>query len=89
MYRIAEEVLKDTQIPFEALLPLIDQTAAKVHVMKPKDAQTGPAQRGDENVMNHHLEVLNQAVSGAGFTSQEKCEVYKLLSQLICQKTEK
>ena len=33
--------------------------------------------------------VLNQAVSGAGFTSQEKCEVYKLLSQLICQKTEK
>ena len=56
MYRIAEEVLKDTQIPFEALLPLIDQTAAKVHVMKPKDAQTGPAQRGDQEVMNHHTD---------------------------------
>ena len=89
MFRIAADILRDTQIPFEALLPLIDRTAEKVHHMAPKDAQTGPAQRGDENVMNHHLEVLNQAVSGAGFTSQEKCEVYRLLSQLICQKTEK
>ena len=58
MYRIAAEVLQGTQIPFEALLPLIDQTAAKVHKIKPKDAQTGPAQRGDEAVMAHHAEIL-------------------------------
>ena len=58
MYRIAEEILKDTQIPFEALLPLIDQTAVKIHTMKPFDAQTGPAKRGDEAVINHHLEAL-------------------------------
>ena len=58
MFRIASEVLADTQIPFEALLPLIDQTAAKMHVMKPFDAQTGPAKRGDEKVINHHLEIL-------------------------------
>ena len=50
MYRIAADILKDTQIPFEALLPLIDNTAAKVHKMAPKDAQTGPAQRGDEGI---------------------------------------
>ena len=89
MFRMAADILRDTQIPFAALLPLIDQTAEKIHTMTPKDAQTGPAQRGDENVMNHHLEVLNQAVCGAGFTAQEKSEVYKLLSKLICQKTEK
>ena len=58
MYCIAEDVLKDTQIPFNAILPLIDQTAAKMHTMKPIDAQTGPAKRGDHEVMNHHLEIL-------------------------------
>ena len=58
MYRIAEDILKDTQIPFNAILPLIDQTAAKMHTMKPLDAQTGPAKRGDHEVMNHHLEIL-------------------------------
>ena len=58
MYRIAADVLKDTQIPFQALLPLIDQTAAKVHTLAPKDAQTGPAQRGDQEVIKHHLEIL-------------------------------
>ncbi len=58
MYSIAEEILKGTQIPFEALLPLIDQTAVKIHTMKPFDAQTGPAKRGDEAVINHHLEAL-------------------------------
>ena len=40
MYRIAAEILRDTQIPFEALLPLIDRTAEKVHTLAPKDAQT-------------------------------------------------
>ena len=74
MFRIAAEVLKDTQIPFEALLPLIDQTAAKVHVMKPKDAQTGPAQRGDHEVMNHHLEILKPT---------PYAEVYQALAALI------
>ncbi|MBQ7632058.1 MAG: DUF2520 domain-containing protein [Paludibacteraceae bacterium] len=58
MFRIAEEVLKDTQIPFEALLPLIDQTAAKVHTMRPADAQTGPAKRGDHAVIQKHLDIL-------------------------------
>ena len=58
MYRIAEDVLKGTSIPFEALLPLIDNTAAKIHVMKPADAQTGPAKRADHAVINHQLEIL-------------------------------
>lgn len=74
MYRIAADVLKETSIPFEALLPLIDQTAAKMHVMKPADAQTGPAQRGDQAVMNHHLEIL---------AATPYSEVYQALSELI------
>ena len=69
MYRIAAEVLKDTHIPFEALLPLIDQTAAKVHTMSPKDAQTGPAARGDGDVILHHSEILNRKEDGEFFAS--------------------
>ena len=60
MYTMASELLKNTHIPFSALLPLIDETAAKIHTMAPRDAQTGPARRGDENVMNHHMELLNE-----------------------------
>ena len=76
MYRIAQELLLDTQIPFEALLPIIDYTAEKVHVISPKEAQTGPAQRGDEGVMNHHLEILKQT---------PYYEVYQALAALIAK----
>jgi predicted short-subunit dehydrogenase-like oxidoreductase (DUF2520 family) len=90
MYRIAADILKDTQIPFEALLPLIDNTAAKVHKMAPKDAQTGPAQRGDEAVMGHQIEVLSKQVpstkEGDGFSAEEKVAVYQALGALIEKK---
>lgn len=84
MYRIAAEVLQDTQIPFEALLPLIDNTAAKVHQLKPADAQTGPAQRGDKAVMKHHLEVLGMTKNDPDtFTGEELSAVYQALAALI------
>lgn len=73
LYRCAQEILKGTSIPFSSLLPLIDETAAKVHVMSPAEAQTGPARRGDEAVMAHHLSLL----------SSEEQEIYKLLSAKI------
>ncbi|MCR5050899.1 MAG: DUF2520 domain-containing protein [Paludibacteraceae bacterium] len=83
MFRMAEDILRGTSIPFAALLPLIDQTAEKVHTLAPETAQTGPAQRGDENVLDHHLKVLQQAVAGNRFSTEEKTEVYQLLSRLI------
>ena len=84
MYQMAAEVLKDTQIPFAALLPLIDRTAAKVHTLKPYDAQTGPAQRGDKEVMAHHLEVLKAFNDqNSAFSSEELCAVYQALAALI------
>jgi len=82
MYRIAAEVLKDTQIPFVALLPLIDQTAAKLHSLAPRDAQTGPAQRDDTEVIRHQLEVLSSLRNGE-FSAEELGEVYRLLSGII------
>ena len=58
MYALAEKILEEQQIPGEVLLPLIDETAAKVHVMSPARAQTGPAIRYDENVINKHMAML-------------------------------
>ena len=73
MYTMAAELLSNTHIPFKALLPLIDETAAKIHSLHPSDAQTGPARRGDENVMEHHMSLLND----------EQKQVYQILSEAI------
>lgn len=73
MYTMAAELLRNTHIPFSALLPLIDETAAKIHSLAPQDAQTGPARRNDENVINHHISLLNE----------EQRTVYQLLSKEI------
>ena len=49
---------REQGIPFEVMLPLIDETAGKVHELSPTQAQTGPAVRYDENVISKHLEML-------------------------------
>jgi predicted short-subunit dehydrogenase-like oxidoreductase (DUF2520 family) len=57
------------------LLPLIDESCAKLHTLSPAAAQTGPAVRWDTNVMDKHLALLENM--------PETAEVYKLLSQEI------
>lgn len=74
MYRLAGEQLTGTHVPFSALLPLIDETARKVHTMSPAEAQTGPAIRKDEQVMQHHISLL---------ANDELRSLYKTLSSLI------
>ncbi len=72
MYAIAHDVVSEHGLSFDILLPLIDETAAKVHTLIPRDAQTGPAMRYDENVINKHLAMLND-------------DSYKQLYQLISE----
>lgn len=57
-YAASQELLQQHGIPFDVMLPLIDETAAKVHVMTPKEAQTGPAVRYDENVIGKQIQLL-------------------------------
>ena len=57
-YAISQELLQEHGIPFDVMLPLISETAAKVHEMMPKDAQTGPAVRYDENVIGKQSKLL-------------------------------
>lgn len=57
-YTIAADVLKSNEIPFGVLKPLILETAKKVQEMEPETAQTGPAVRFDENIINEHFKEL-------------------------------
>lgn len=74
MYVLAERVLAEQGIPSDVLLPLIDETAAKVHAMTAAEAQTGPAVRYDENVINKHLAMLDDP---------ELKELYRSISRSI------
>jgi predicted short-subunit dehydrogenase-like oxidoreductase (DUF2520 family) len=58
-YTIAAEILKSNDIPFDVLKPLILETARKVQEIVPEKAQTGPAVRFDENIIDAHLQELN------------------------------
>lgn len=72
MYAIAEQLLADEGVPFSVMLPLVRETARKVETMSPRDAQTGPAVRGDRKVINEHLELLRDY--------PEYAQLYKLIS---------
>ena len=62
-------------IPFSVMLPLIDETAAKLYSMSPREAQTGPAVRWDENVMSKHLQLLAD--------TPDMQKIYELMSKSI------
>ena len=59
MFAIAERLLKANGLDLSYLLPLIDETARKVHELSPRQAQTGPAIRFDENIIHLHLSRLD------------------------------
>ena len=75
-YDLADEILSQHGIPFDVMLPLIDQTARKVHHLSPRQAQTGPAARNDKTVIAQHEALLK------GKTK----DIYNLISQNIYDK---
>jgi predicted short-subunit dehydrogenase-like oxidoreductase (DUF2520 family) len=76
-YGIAETLLKEKNIPFDILKPLIVETANKIKENSPRAMQTGPAIRGDYSTINKHLEMLENA---------EYKMLYELLSKSIAGK---
>lgn len=74
MYALSEQFLKKANLPFDVARPLIDETCAKIHQLSPQNAQTGPAVRFDNNVMNKHLALIDD---------EKTKEIYKLLSKSI------
>lgn len=76
LYTIGNELCSEHQLPFTVLLPLIEETANKISSLTPREAQTGPAKRGDTKILNEHLKQLN---------SPKQKEIYTLLSAAIQQ----
>jgi predicted short-subunit dehydrogenase-like oxidoreductase (DUF2520 family) len=75
MYGIAEQIAKEQQIDFEILKPLIAETARKIETLSPADAQTGPVQRNDQDIVQKHIDLLaNEHLWQA---------VYRLMSDVI------
>ena len=64
---------------FDCLLPLIDETARKVHQLPPAKAQTGPAVRFDRNVIDSQSRLLD--------SNPMSQQIYKLMSESIHQKS--
>ncbi len=75
LYALAQEQLEKAELPFDILLPLIEQTAQRVTTIAPRKAQTGPAVRHDKNVMDKHLTLLSD--------DNNLQTLYKIFSQNI------
>lgn len=75
MYTVADDLLTRNNLPFDAMFSLIKETAEKVIVMHPKKAQTGPAVRGDIDVINRHLAMLS--------ANSDVQEIYRKISNNI------
>ncbi|MBP5704368.1 MAG: DUF2520 domain-containing protein [Paludibacteraceae bacterium] len=77
MYAIANRLMEKNGLPFEILIPLIQETAQKVTEVHPVAAQTGPAVRGDEVVMSKQ----EKGLTADGYDTE--LEIYRLVSKNI------
>ncbi len=74
-YAVSAALLQEQGIPFDVMLPLVDEAAQKVHHISPVAAQTGPAVRGDTKVMDAQMQLLT--------AHPEWQELYAMLSRDI------
>ena len=58
LYALMQDYCKKESLDFNLLLPLIDETAARLKQLPAAEAQTGPALRGDKGTIEKHLQLL-------------------------------
>jgi len=73
-FGLADNYLKNKDIPFNYLLPLIRTTVQKLNFDSPEKMQTGPAIRGDVNTIKKHLALIKD---------EELEELYRKMSESI------
>ena len=74
--QIANEVLASRDLPFELVQPLLLETAEKLKLLTPVEAQTGPAIRKDQSTIDRHFSLLEQY-------PKVYSEIYQVLTQFI------
>jgi predicted short-subunit dehydrogenase-like oxidoreductase (DUF2520 family) len=75
MLTLSKDILERNNLNFDLLKPLINETIAKGQAVGPENAQTGPASRGDVEVLDRHLAFLQE--------DEALAEIYKVISQHI------
>ena len=74
LFGTAENILKRQGFEFELLRPLIAETINKILDIGPETAQTGPAARGDLQILDKHMAFLDKS---------EYKELYQLITEKI------
>lgn len=74
LFARAKEISDSQDIPFDYFIPLINETMDKINYLEPKLAQTGPAVRNDERILQLHEQLL---------TDPEKLAIYQTMNQSI------
>lgn len=76
LWTIADDYLRDHDLDFNLLLPLIKETCGKIETLSPEKAQTGPAARNDGLIISNHIETLKKE-------NNDNWQIYKMLSDSI------
>jgi predicted short-subunit dehydrogenase-like oxidoreductase (DUF2520 family) len=75
MLMLSKEIMGKHKLNFDLLKPLIAETLNKSLTLGPENSQTGPAKRGDLEILDKHVEFLSD--------EEALAEIYKLVSQHI------
>ncbi len=75
LFSISEEIMNTNKLDFEMLKPLIVETVNKMLDAGARKSQTGPAVRGDFEIMDNHINFLND--------NKKQAEIYQVMSQHI------
>jgi predicted short-subunit dehydrogenase-like oxidoreductase (DUF2520 family) len=78
MLTLSKGIMEDNGLSYDLLKPLISETINKSLSIGPENAQTGPAKRGDLEILDRHMAFLLE--------DENLSEIYKLISQSIIDK---
>ncbi len=74
LFTRANEISDSQNIPFNYFYPLIEETVEKIQTLDPKLAQTGPAIRNDQRVIEMHKNLI---------TDPTHAEIYDVMTRSI------
>jgi predicted short-subunit dehydrogenase-like oxidoreductase (DUF2520 family) len=75
MLTIGEQLMERQGMDFDWLKPLITETFNKALLLGPSESQTGPARRGDLQILDEHMEFLGD--------QKNLAKIYEIISQNI------
>lgn len=72
-FDISDQYSKENELDFNWLIPLIKQSVNQLGTKSPKELQTGPAKRNDQQTIDKHIELLPENLK----------EIYQIVTKSI------